>query len=120
MWWLICVAVVVILYFFIHFKIRNEVNEIEASSERTKTFVIMGNESNEMDFPIEREINVILSNESNEIDVSKDLSISPSCNFQINGKEKIVSTDASKVKVLVVPTNEELAIARDTSALTRS
>ena len=39
---------------------------------------------------------------------------------EVHGKEKIVSTDASKVKVLVVPTNEELAIARDTSALTRS
>lgn len=39
---------------------------------------------------------------------------------EVHGKEKIVSTDASKVKVLVVPTNEELAIARDTSALIRS
>lgn len=113
MWGIICVAVVVILYFFIHFKIRNEVNEIEASSERTKTFVIMGNESNEMDFPIEREINVILSNESNEIDVSKDLSISPSCNFQINGKEKSVLKRRHLCPL--VPIREDLRKERNNS-----
>lgn len=33
------------------------------------------------------------------------------------GKEEIVSKDNSKVKVLVIPTNEELMIARDTKAL---
>lgn len=36
---------------------------------------------------------------------------------EVHGKEKVVSTPDSKVKVLVVPTNEELAIARDTCAL---
>ncbi|MBE5861027.1 MAG: acetate kinase [Butyrivibrio sp.] len=36
---------------------------------------------------------------------------------EVHGKEKVVSTPSSKVKVLVVPTNEELAIARDTAAL---
>lgn len=86
MWWIICVAVVVILYFFIHFKIRNEVNEIEASSERTKTFVIMGNESN-------------------EIDASKDLSISSSCNFQINGnglrERKIQNLEISRTNIII-------------------
>lgn len=35
----------------------------------------------------------------------------------VRGKERIVSTDASKVKVMVVPTNEELMIARDTKEL---
>ncbi len=35
----------------------------------------------------------------------------------IRGEEAIISTDDSKVKVLVVPTNEELAIARETVAL---
>ncbi len=35
----------------------------------------------------------------------------------VRGKESIVSTEDSKVKVLVVPTNEELAIARETVAL---
>lgn len=35
----------------------------------------------------------------------------------VRGVEAIVSTDDSKVKVMVVPTNEELAIARDTVAL---
>lgn len=33
------------------------------------------------------------------------------------GEEKIVSKDSSKVKVIVVPTNEEVMIARDTKAL---
>lgn len=33
------------------------------------------------------------------------------------GEEKIISTDDSKVKVLVVPTNEELMIARETVAI---
>lgn len=35
----------------------------------------------------------------------------------VRGKEAVISADASKVKVLAVPTNEELAIARDTVAL---
>lgn len=35
----------------------------------------------------------------------------------IRGKEAIVSKDGSKVKVLVIPTNEELMIARDTLGL---
>ena len=97
MWWLICVAVVVILYFFIHFKIRNEVNEIEAITERTKTFVIMGNESN-------------------EIDVSKDLSISPSCNFQINGnglrERKIQNLEISRTSIII---REDLQKKRNNS-----
>ncbi|GHU76799.1 acetate kinase [Clostridia bacterium] len=33
-------------------------------------------------------------------------------------EEALISTDASRIKVFVVPTNEELAIARDTLALT--
>ncbi|MBR0575459.1 acetate kinase [Proteiniclasticum sp. BAD-10] len=35
----------------------------------------------------------------------------------VRGKERIISTDDSKVKIMVVPTNEELMIARDTLAL---
>ena len=37
----------------------------------------------------------------------------------IRGEETIISTEDSKVKVLVVPTNEELMIARDTEALAK-
>ena len=33
------------------------------------------------------------------------------------GEERVITTDNSKVKVMIVPTNEELAIARDTVAL---
>lgn len=36
---------------------------------------------------------------------------------KIRGEEKVVSKDSSKVKILVVPTNEELMIARDTKDL---
>ncbi len=32
----------------------------------------------------------------------------------VRGKERVISTDDSKVKVLLIPTNEELTIARDT------
>ena len=37
----------------------------------------------------------------------------------IRGENRIISTDDSKVKVLLLPTNEELAIARDTLRLTK-
>ena len=36
---------------------------------------------------------------------------------QQNGKETIVSTDDSKVKIVVIPTDEEIVIARDTLAI---
>jgi acetate kinase len=36
------------------------------------------------------------------------------------GEERIISTDDSKVKVIVVPTNEELMIAKDTYRLVTS
>ena len=35
----------------------------------------------------------------------------------MRGKEKVVSTTDSKVTVMVVPTNEELMIAKDTLEL---
>ena len=38
-------------------------------------------------------------------------------NVNVHGEEKLISSDASKVKVYVIPTNEELAIARETVAL---
>lgn len=38
-------------------------------------------------------------------------------NEKIHGKEQIISAEDSKVKVIVIPTNEELAIARDTMRL---
>lgn len=37
----------------------------------------------------------------------------------VRGKEALLSTDDSKVKIYVVPTNEELMIARDTFALVK-
>ncbi len=37
----------------------------------------------------------------------------------IRGKEAVISTDDSKVKVIVIPTNEELVIARDTKNLVK-
>ena len=38
---------------------------------------------------------------------------------KIRGEEIIISTEDSPVKVMVVPTNEELAIARQTAALVK-
>lgn len=38
---------------------------------------------------------------------------------KVRGVERIISTPDSKVKVLIVPTNEELAIARETLALVK-
>ncbi len=35
----------------------------------------------------------------------------------VRGEETIISTPDSKVTVMVIPTNEELAIARETLAL---
>jgi len=35
----------------------------------------------------------------------------------IRGKEGLISTPDSKVKVYVIPTNEELVIARDTKEI---
>jgi acetate kinase len=39
---------------------------------------------------------------------------------KVRGEEKIISTPESKVTVAVIPTNEELAIARETVALTQN
>jgi acetate kinase len=55
-------------------------------------------------------------------EVCKDMSffgveIDNDLNETIHGKECLLSTEASRVKVLVIPTNEELVIARDTVAL---
>ena len=38
-------------------------------------------------------------------------------NVNVHGEEKLISSASSKVKVYVIPTNEELAIARETVAL---
>jgi acetate kinase len=40
-------------------------------------------------------------------------------NTGLHGKEAVISADDSAVKILVVPTNEELMIARDTERLTK-
>ena len=38
---------------------------------------------------------------------------------KVRGKEAFINTDDSKVKLMVIPTNEELMIARDTLALAK-
>lgn len=43
--------------------------------------------------------------------------IDSAVNAEIHGKEAVISTPASKVKVVVVPTDEELMIARDTESI---
>jgi acetate kinase len=36
---------------------------------------------------------------------------------EVHGKEQLISTPESKIKVYVIPTNEEVMIARDTYQL---
>ncbi len=38
---------------------------------------------------------------------------------KVRGKERVISTEDSKVKILLIPTNEELVIARDTLGLVK-
>ena len=45
--------------------------------------------------------------------------VDPAKNDGLRGKEAIISADDSKVTVVVIPTNEELAIAQETEALVR-
>ncbi len=45
------------------------------------------------------------------------LSIDSDKNANVSGTESDISTDGSKVKTLVIPTNEELVIARDTQRI---
>lgn len=57
-----------------------------------------------------------MRDESNEIDVSKDLSISPSCNFQINGnglrERKIQNLEISRTNIII---REDLQKKRNNS-----
>ncbi|MEG2417250.1 MAG: acetate kinase, partial [Peptostreptococcaceae bacterium] len=38
---------------------------------------------------------------------------------KVRGKERVISTEDSQVKILLIPTNEELVIARDTVSLVK-
>ncbi len=48
------------------------------------------------------------------------LSVSAIINREMNGKEAVISETGSKIKVLIVPTNEELMIARESAELAKS
>jgi acetate kinase len=43
------------------------------------------------------------------------IEINEELNQNVRGQEKVISKDGSKVKIIVVPTNEELMIAIDTN-----
>jgi acetate kinase len=45
------------------------------------------------------------------------LSFDKEKNAGVRGQEKIISTDESRVTAIIIPTNEELVIARDTAAI---
>jgi acetate kinase len=47
------------------------------------------------------------------------IEVDDAANEEAVGVTKMISTADSKVKVVVLPTNEELAIARDTLALVK-
>jgi acetate kinase len=48
------------------------------------------------------------------------ITIREDVNAATRGEEAVISTEDSKVKVCVIPTNEELAIARETVALVQA
>ena len=48
------------------------------------------------------------------------IELDPSKNDGMYGKEMIISTPESKVKVMVIPTNEELVIAQDTLEIVKN
>ena len=62
----------------------------------------------------ENDINMrdVICNDLDALGVNLDL-----VKNKVRGKETIISADDSKVKVMLIPTNEELMIARDTVAL---
>ncbi len=43
--------------------------------------------------------------------------VDPKLNIGLHGDEKVISSETGKVKVIVVPTNEELVIAQDTKSI---
>ena len=43
--------------------------------------------------------------------------IEAAVNAEVRGREAVISTPESKVKVVVIPTDEEYMIARDTEAI---
>lgn len=45
------------------------------------------------------------------------INLDPTRNKGLRGKEAVISTDDSRVKVVVIPTNEELVIAQDTQLI---
>jgi len=47
------------------------------------------------------------------------IEIDPARNAAVVGKEAEISTDNSRIRVMVIPTNEELLIARDTFRVVR-
>ena len=51
----------------------------------------------------------IICNEMGNLGIKLDL-----VKNKVRGKEMVISAEDSKVKVLLIPTNEELMIARDT------
>jgi len=61
------------------------------------------------------EMRDVICNDMNNLGIKMDL-----VKNKVRGKETIISTDDSPVKVLLVPTNEELMIARDTFEIVKN
>jgi len=53
----------------------------------------------------------------NDISEALGVEIDEALNGKRSGDDRVISTDASKVKVMIIPTNEEVMIARDTVRL---
>jgi acetate kinase len=88
-----------------HYRIRKYIGAYTAAMEGLDILVFTGGIGENSDYT-RAEASKGFEFMGMEFDIDK--------NKGIRGQEKIISKDSSKIKILIVPTNEELVIAEDT------
>lgn len=88
-----------------HYRIRKYIGAYTAALEGLDTLVFTGGVGENADFT---------RREACKGFEYLGLEIDEALNLETHGKEQVISTPKSKIKVIVVPTNEELVIAMDT------
>ncbi|MDR1667675.1 MAG: acetate kinase [Bacteroidales bacterium] len=91
-----------------HYRVRKYIGAYAAAMGGVDTVVFtggIGENSDTSRYEIAKELDFI------------GLSFDKQKNAGVRGQEKIISTDASRVTAIIIPTNEELMIARDTAAI---
>lgn len=94
-----------------YYQIRKYIGSYAAAMNGVDAIVFTGG-IGEHSFDMRKDICQNLTYLGVEIDVDR--------NNAVAGDEIMISSDSSKVKVYVIPTNEELVIARDTKAIVES